>query len=490
MRRLFAFALAFTVASGADLNRTIGAILNRTPEAKGALWGIVAIDAGTGSVVFAYNADKFFVPASNTKLFTTALALEKLGPDHRFRTEVRSPALPDTNGRVKELRLIGGGDPNLSRRILPYSKENTGGDGIPALASLADAVVASGVREVEGDVIGDDTAFVYEPYPDGWSVDDPVWEYGAPVSALTLNDNAFEVQVAPGEIPGASASVTISPAVEQLTVHNRVTTSPDGPARLSFDRVPGSTELIITGSIPPGSAPDRSLLAVHDPALFAAGALRDALLLRGVRIRGGVRAEHRLTESEIFPGGGASLASHVSPPLIEALAVANKVSQNLHTELILLELARVRHGVGTRRKGLEEIREFLKTIGVEENQHYFRDASGLSRLTLVSPRAVATLLLYMHRSPNREAWVATLPIGGEDGTLENRFERSRIAAKIRAKTGSVSHVSTLAGYALRPDGSTWIFSIMANNYTSPTAPVRRVIDRIALTLLGNTRRSR
>jgi D-alanyl-D-alanine carboxypeptidase/D-alanyl-D-alanine-endopeptidase (penicillin-binding protein 4) len=225
------------------------------------------------------------------------------------------------------------------------------------------------------------------------------------------------------------------------------------------------------------------VLAVDDPALFAAAAFRDALLERGVRIRGSIRAVHRSPDAETPEWSGIELARHTSAPLAEALQVISKVSQNLHAEMVLREIARVARGTGSREGGLEELGAFLKELGVEETQYHFEDASGLSRLTLVTPGAITTVLAYMYRSPHREVWIGTLPSGGVDGTLEKRFSREPAGANIRAKTGSISHVSTLSGYAMRPDGRTYIFSILSNNYNSPAPPVRQVIDRIALALL-------
>jgi serine-type D-Ala-D-Ala carboxypeptidase/endopeptidase (penicillin-binding protein 4) len=475
--------LLTSLCAAADLAGRIQAIMDTTPEARQSFWGIRVFDTDSGAPLFALNAEKFFVPASNTKLVTTALAFHRLGPEYRFITRVEANVLPDAAGRVRELRLIGGGDPNLSARVLPYDKDKTGPNPLAAIEALADAVTARGVRLVDGDIVGDDTAYEWEPYPDGWAVDDPVWEYGAPVSALTLNDNAFTLTTAPAGRAGEPGVLSLHPAVEYFTIHNQTRTVAKDPRRIVVERLPGSRELTVRGDVLLTGRTRVDLLAVDDPALFAAAALRDALLKRGVRVTGGIRAEHRRAGEPAPAWAGVEIARHRSAPLADALQVINKVSQNLHTEMVLREVARRKTGFGTREAGLAEMEAFVKELGVPEGQFRFEDASGLSRLTLLTPETVNAVLLSMYRSPHRDLWIATLPVAGVDGTLANRFARAPEASRIRAKTGSISHVSALSGYALRRDGRTLGFTIMANNYNASHAPVRKAIDAIALALL-------
>lgn len=475
----------WTCCSGADLAETIRAIIESSPQTRQSFWGVRVVDAASGDVLAAVNDDKFFVPASNTKLFTTALALHRLGPDYRFRTRVAADAKPDSAGRVRELRLIGGGDPNLSGRNLPYNvNEEIGADPFAALRELADKVVAAGVHSVEGDIVGDDTTFLWEPYPPGWAIDDSTWEYGAPVSALTLNDNTLHVIVFPGSAPGMPTSIALSPTIEFLEIQNRVATvAPEAKREIRLDRLPGSNELLITGSIPANGRSWETTVAVEDPALFAAAAFKSILEERGVRVSGQARALHRSEGEELPAWDGVDLAQHDSPPLSQVLQVINKVSQNLHTEILLRQIAREKTGVGSREKGLHEISEWLTEIGVEPGQYNFEDASGLSRLTLVTPATVSGLLKAMYATPERETWIASLPIGGVDGTLKTRFEGEPNGARIHAKTGSLSHVAALSGYAEIDAGHARVFSVLVNNFNRPSAEIREVIDRIALALL-------
>jgi D-alanyl-D-alanine carboxypeptidase/D-alanyl-D-alanine-endopeptidase (penicillin-binding protein 4) len=479
--------LVAVAASGAGLGERIEAVLDRSPGVRNAHWGILLADSDTGQTLYARNSNRFFIPASNTKLFSTALALARLGAEHRFRTRVLAAREPDANGRVSgALILAGGGDPNLSGRALPYDPKAVSGNPLAAIEDLASQLVARGVRSVSGDIVGDDTAYVWEPFPDGWSIDDPLWEFGAPVSALSLNDNAFQLTVAPGARAGDAARVSLAPALDYYRIDNRIATIAAGERRVRVDRQPGSSQLRLWGTLPLQSVPRSVLLGVDDPALFAAMALRDALSRRGVNIAGRALARHRFANEladlkqadPLPPPAGILLASRASAPLLEDLRVTNKVSQNLHAELALRAVARERRGIGSREAGLEELRAFLAESGIEEAEYEFFDGSGLSRLNLISPAAVVKLLAFMLRSPHREHWLQVLPVGGEDGTLTTRFTGTAAAGRVRAKTGSLTHVSALSGYAERASGGVTVFAILVNNYRAPASEIRAAIDTI------------
>jgi len=190
MRWIWLFFVVLPISPAQTLRARIESALEASPAAKRAFWGIQVVKIASGETVFQLNAERLFVPASNTKLFTTALALQRLGPDYRFETTIRADAPPDASGRViGDLRLVGGGDPLLSGRAVPYQKGAAAGNPLQAIEALADQVFAAGVRRIEGDIVGDDTAYVWAPYPEGWAQDDAVWDYGAPVSALAVGDN-------------------------------------------------------------------------------------------------------------------------------------------------------------------------------------------------------------------------------------------------------------------------------------------------------------
>ena len=460
----------------ATLGQRIRVAIDSSPAGRSAFWGIQIVDRESGKIVFELNADHFFVPASNTKLFTTAMALKRLGPDYRFHTTVRMEA----GGSI---RLVGGGDPNLSNRAIPYQKGPATGDPLQAIEDLADKVVANGIHHIAGDVIGDDTAYVWQPLPPGWAADDPLWDYGAPASALTVNDNSFTLTATAGPVDGDPVLLQLSPPVEFYQIDNRLRTDSAAAPKTRVEREPGSSQLRLWGNLPPTRSETHSL-GIDDPALYAAQAFYDALTRRGVVIAGRPVAHHLYPNQvqdlksgpEPEPPGGTELASRDSAPLLEDLRITDKVSQNLHAEMLLRAVGWARRHIGSIQAGEEEMKAFLAEAGVAEDDTRFEDGSGLSRLNLVTPRAVVQLLQYMYPTPD---WISLLPVGGEDGTLSLRFGHSAAVGKIHAKTGTLSHVSALSGYAERRSGRLRTFSILVNNYnTSGTSEIRGIVDKI------------
>ncbi len=481
--------------TAASLPENIDRLLATATAVRAAYWGIQIVDLATGKTLYELNPDHFFVPASNTKLFTTALALSRLGPDFTFQTRVLSDAPPDADGRVGDLRLVGGGDPNLSARAIPYRTGAVTGNPLVAIDDLADQIAAHGVKRVTGDITGDDTWYLWQPYATGWSIDDPQSDDGAPVSALTIHDNAFTLQIRPGAREGDIASLRWNPPIEFYQLDNRVRTAAAGsPRGIHFSRVPGSLHARLWGSIPLRDRGQDLVLGIEDPARYAALALRRALEERGIVVDGAAIAQHQFPSevadvtkaadnSAYSISGGAELARRISAPLLEDLRIADKVSQNLHAELALRAVGRARRNIGSFEAGLEELKAFLSEAGVEPAAYNFRDGSGLARLNLVTPGTVVKLLRYMYTSPARENWISLLPVGGQDGTLSSRFGDGPVSGRVHAKTGSLSHVSALSGYVQRVNGDWIAFSILVNNYNSRASDIRSVMDRICNLIL-------
>jgi len=474
-RTVFSFLCLLGALAAAELPVKIQRVLDGATGVRRGFLGLLIVNAATGDVLFESNQTHLFVPASNSKLFTTALGLARLGPEYRFHTTVVAAREPDSDGRVAgAVTLVGDGDPNLSGREIPYRVDSPHGEGLRAIEDLADQVVAHGVRRIDGGIVGDDSAYVWEPYPGGWGQGDALWEYGAPVSALTINDNTFTLNIHPGE----PARISVDPALEFYQIDNQV--EPGSPQHIRIEREPGSRQLRIWGTLPHNDPGLTELLAIDDPALYAAAALRDALERRGVAIRGEAVARHSLPGAPVAATSGFELARLDSTPLLEGLRVAAKVSQNLHAEMILRAVGRARRGTGSREAALEEMREFLKEIGVPASEYQLDDGSGLSRTSLVTPEAVVKLLRFMYRAPYRENWLSLLPVGGEDGTLRLRMRDTAAAGRIHAKTGSLTHVTALSGYAERKDGTMLAFSFLANNQGVPAREVRAVLDKICV----------
>lgn len=455
--------------------------------AEQAFYGIEIYSVTQGKPLFSLNSTKHFIPASNTKLFTTVAAMALLGPDYRFRTTVVAATPIDKHGRISgDLFLVGRGDPNLSAREFPYK----GGMERPVpttalLDKLAEEVVAKGVKVIEGDLVADDSFFQYDRYPSGWTVDDTLWSYGAPVTALALDDNVMQLELKPGEREGDRAFLAVEPWGNYYQFVNKTVTRPaQTEMRLGVHREPGSRTIEIWGDFPMDKEKHTLWVAVDEPALVIGELFRRTLEARGVRIFGSVRARH-FTLSETVPPKEEDplLAEHESLPLIEDLKVINKVSQNLHAEMVFRLLGREKKGQGTVEAATAARDEFLQQIGVAKDDVALYDGSGLSRRNLVTPRALVTLLRYVEAQPWRDRFIDTLPVAGVDGTLGERMKKSPAFERIQAKTGTIGGVNGLAGFATTLGGERLIFSIFANHHTLPNKDSVAIIDQICAAMV-------
>jgi D-alanyl-D-alanine carboxypeptidase/D-alanyl-D-alanine-endopeptidase (penicillin-binding protein 4) len=492
MGRLLFLVMALSIASAADLKTRIDELVSKTSALANAFAGLQVVSLTNGRVLYERNQDRLFTPASSMKLFTTALALVKLGPQYRFKTQVGGETPIDADGTLAaDLIFAGGGDPTLSGREYPYQYHPGSQAGanysFRAVEELADQLIARGLKRVDGDVVGDDRRYVWEPHVEGWSNGDALWEYGAPVSALILNDNSFAVTIRPSAHAGELAHIALWPNYEYFSIDNRVRTETGGMRKVGMDRGTNGRQLHIAGVIPVGDGGMTELLAVDDPAGYAAEVLRDALLRRGIAVHGKAIARHRFSDEspdlELPPSLRIVLAERTSPPLSEILRVVDKVSQNLHAEVMLREVGLVTGKSGSREGGLAEMQEFLTGAGISKDAYRFSDGSGLSRATLVSPAAINKLLAYLYKPGNRELWMSLLPVAGVDGTLATRFQNHPEAQAIRAKTGSLSHVRAMSGYAETPRYGPVAFSFLVNNFDAPTVEVNRLLDQIGVALL-------
>ncbi|MBB4153843.1 D-alanyl-D-alanine carboxypeptidase/D-alanyl-D-alanine-endopeptidase (penicillin-binding protein 4) [Sphingomonas jinjuensis] len=427
----------------------------------GARAGLLVVDEG-GREIVAVDPDGRYIPASNTKLFTTAAAYATLPVD-----------APDDSGGASvrleggDVILAGHGDARLS------SAPDCRAD---CLATLADAVAAV-ARRVR-DVVGDDSAFPDERWSPGMSWNNIPTRSGTGISALTLDDNEAVVTV-------TQAGVTSG----YFAIDNHVVPG----ARTSIDatRMPGERSLRLDGTIAPGGE-EQLRVGIDDPAHHAAWRLKTLLEARGVRVTGGVQVRHRRlvaaddpavrgTAPAARPPEPPVLARLTPPPLAEDIALTNKVSQNLHAELLLRRLGAV-DGTGSIADGRAKVAATLVQAGAPRAGWDFADGSGMSSYNRVSPRAGVALLRWAAAQPWGAAWRATLPIGGLDGTLKRRFAGTALAGKIFAKTGTLSATSALSGYLIAASGRVLTFSSFVNDVTegqSGTAAVDATLVEVA-----------
>jgi D-alanyl-D-alanine carboxypeptidase/D-alanyl-D-alanine-endopeptidase (penicillin-binding protein 4) len=509
-----------------DLSTDIAAVLSLPPLNR-AHWGVDVVDLETGKALYSQNSDQLFLPASNAKLFTTAAALAIAGPDYHFRTTVEAEGKIDDNGRLLgDLVVVGRGDPNISGRTLPYTlKTQRTPPHTQILEEMADQVARNGLKIVDGDLIGDDTFYAFERYAEGWAWDDLQWIDGAPVSALTFNDNVVFVNILPGEHPGDKAVITVEPETSYYELDNRVVTSSVGmPKRVGIHRDPGSKKIVLWGSLPLGDAGMKEPMSIEDPAEFVAQLFRTMLERRGITIRGKTRARHGddaqffdqqtprstsaattgsavppVINSSISPATQPSaqqmpdlnppssnkiLAEHISAPLLDDIRVINKTSENLHAELALRLAGKLRGNGGSFESGVAAVKQFLLQAGLKDDEFTFLDGSGLSRRDLVTPAATVQLLIYATRQPWGPAFEESLPVSGVDGSLSERFQKTSAVGLVHAKTGSLSHVNALSGYGQTQSGKRFVFSIFCNNHNLPGGKVLAAIDAVMQLLVG------
>jgi D-alanyl-D-alanine carboxypeptidase/D-alanyl-D-alanine-endopeptidase (penicillin-binding protein 4) len=456
-------------------------ILGSGQPAKGD-WGLLIADGGTGQVLFEENADKYFVPASNMKLFTTALALAKLSPDFRFRTTLEATAEPNAAGKLEgPLYLVGRGDPNLSNRKFPYmAKEEFDGPSEKVIAEMANAIAGKGIKEIYGDIIGDESYFPRERYPNGWEIDDMVGEYGAAISAIAVDDNTVQLTLTAGEKAGDHVDAVVVPSAPEFTVDNQLITSAAGvKSDLTLKREPGSNVVTLLGTLPAKSNPRKLTLAIQEPALHAAAMLKRLLEDRGIKVDGTVRKLSLPPEGE----KRVVLAEHRSIPLGDSVKLVNKISQNLHTEMLLRAAAR-QDGAWTTPEDLANYpTSFYALAGIPSGDVVQTDGSGLSRHDLVTARALVALLLYAQKQPWFEVYFASLPVAGIDGTLEDRMKNSIADGRLHAKSGSVEHVRTRSGYADLPNGKRLVFSFLSNNMGSKGHEATDALDALSIAMM-------
>jgi serine-type D-Ala-D-Ala carboxypeptidase/endopeptidase (penicillin-binding protein 4) len=410
------------------------------PEVRRGQVGVKIVSLNSGMVLFQQNAEKYFMPASNMKNFTVAAAIERLTPDHKFVTSVYAPSVPDSTGTVRGLRVFGRGDVSISDTF-------NDGDKLRGLDRLADAIVAAGVKRIEGDIIGDETYFIGNPVSGSWEWDDLQTYYGAEVSALPLNDNAQTVSVTTGPV-GYPCTVRFIPFNPIVRVTNLcVTTAAGTPRTLSIRKKVDRNIVEITGNLPLGNPGFSGYVSVSRPAELFVAYLKQRLEAKGVTVTGQTRAVN--SKTQVPADMNTEIAKLESPPLSVIAARTMKPSQNMYTETLLWTLGEYRRArtstmdgkastQDSSELGIAEVKEFLKSIGVPEDGIIQHDGSGLSRHNLITPEAVVQLYTYMGRqSRYSQAWRDSLTIGGVDGTLANRFRGTKAAGNVRGKTGTI-----------------------------------------------------
>jgi len=495
-----AFALTLTVARSqtsappSTLAQLQERIANHIGNQKfdAAVWGVKIVSLDSGKTLFEHNPQKLLSPASNSKLYTVALALDRLGVNGRIKTSLYAKIKPRNDGvLLGDLVVYGRGDPTLNARL-------NSNDIYRALQPLVAALTNAGVRRIEGDLIGDGRFLQGPPYGSGWAWDDAESYYGAELSALTINDNTTQISIKPAERVGAPCALALAPSTDYLVLTNRTTTAEKGTRRaIQFYRPLNENVVYVTGQMAMDDNHYTDDLTVHNPAGLFMNLFRQALAGNGVSVRGGVRTLNWPDTSPQTVPNHIELASIESLPMRDLAREVMKPSQNLYTDLLLGYVGERTRGpdppatVTSEDLGIRELNRFLDQAGVPRGDVLFEEGSGLSRNNLTTANATIALLQFMAKHPCAEAFMEALPVAGVDGTLRNRMRDTPAARNVRAKTGTLRWANSLSGYVTSAAGERLIFSIMLNRYhdTDPNRSSRSEVDAIAVKLAEFTGKS-
>jgi len=474
--------LAANSASGRDTNGAVTAAelsdqiethLTQ-PRFHGALWGVKVVSLDSGKTVFEHHADRLMSPASNSKLYAAALALDRLGPDYRIVTPLLATAKPDADGTVHgDLVISGRGDPSWNAR---HAGTNFWDLFSPFFAALTNA----GVRRVSGDLIGDTTFFRTPPTGAGWAADDLEDSEGAEISALTLDDNFTQIRVAPGTQVGEPCALAINDLFTGLQLDNQTTTLTNGAVRhVEARRFRGENVIHVFGGLPAGGEPELLDTPVPRPAEWFTAALKEALRRKGLIVEGSARAVSWPTPA---PVAAVKLGEVLSPPLSELVRDFLKPSQNLETDLIFDHTGEMTRAADappwqtSEQAALAALKGFLVTNSLPVAEVHFDEGSGLSRNNLTTANATLALLQFMARHRAAETFLAALPVAGVDGTLRRRMTNGPAFQNVRAKTGTLRWVNALSGFVTTAAGEHLAFSLMLNRYIPP--PDRKRTDEL------------
>lgn len=460
---------ATAAPANARLTERIDSILAR-PNLSRATWGIEVRDASTGQTLYARNAGRQLIPASNLKLIVSAAAAHHLDPDYRFRTSLYATG-PVRDGTLEgDLVLYGRGDPMISARYFPSRTT--------VFEMLADSLRARGIQRITGGVVADESWFDREYVRPDWEADDLLWWYAAPVGALGLNDNSIDFRIEPGASAGSPARISGSPESRAWTLENASRTVARGGSHtfdLARGSAPGSVRAV--GQIPLGTAVDTESFAVDNPARFTGTVFREVLERRGISVaRDPVRVVSDPSASPV--ANAAPIVEWRSHPLPQAIGPVLMNSQNWFAELLVKTLGKEVRGEGSWAAGLAIEREFLtRVVGLDSADFVLRDGSGLSAGNRVTARALVQLLDYVRRTPRQVMVRRALPVSGaQDGSLRSRLTDLR--GRVAAKTGYIGGADSLSGFITMPDGREIIFAIIANGGGQPSSRMKAGIDDV------------
>jgi len=435
----------------------------------------VRIESLRDGLLYEKNGGKLVVPASNMKLLTLAVAATRLGWDYRFETRLEIAGPIETGTLRGDLIVTGTGDPSIMASA-------------PGPAALfdewADALWKAGIRRVTGRLIGDDNAFDDDGLGAGWAWDYVAAAYAAPTGALNYNENIVAVRVTPGAVEGTPAKIELTPPGHLLEIDNEVRTGATGSATsLSLSRLPGSHALTVRGNVAVGGTTATRTTAVDNPTGFFVEGFRLALASRGIAVQGGAWDIDDVPDAPA-PARRRVLARRESLPLSSLGGYFLKESQNFYGETFLKAIGRGAGREGSADAGRRAVRDTLGAMGIAADSFVMYDGSGLSRYDYVTADAIVTLLKHVWEDEMlRGPFLAALPVGGHDGTLDTRMKGTALAGRVQAKTGTIANMRALSGFLTTESGEKIVFSIIANHFTAPNNEIDAIAERALLRLV-------
>ncbi|MCF7807557.1 MAG: D-alanyl-D-alanine carboxypeptidase/D-alanyl-D-alanine-endopeptidase [Candidatus Marinimicrobia bacterium] len=450
----------------------IDTLLNAAPTKMG-WWGVKVLYPETGEVIYERNASKMFMPASNMKMYTTAAALCLLGPDHRYETEFH------TNGDIVDgtlqgdLIIRGSGDPSWSWRFYDNNYDSV-------MVRFVDSLASKGIKEISGNIIGDDNIFDDDLLGYGWSWDDEPYYYAAQLSGLSYSENYIDYKLIPDTLNvGGPVIIEGFPKTSYLNLRNDlVTVSSDTSTDWDYGREWRSNNGWFEGDLHIEGGEQERAITIHNPTLFTVHVLKERLADAGIRVNGDPIDADDLADTVRYDST-QKLFSYYSHPMSDIIKKVNQPSQNFIAETLQRTMGALFGEEGSSREGRKVQIALYDSLGMDTRNLKIRDGSGLSRHDLVSPNTSTSLLQMMWDHPYRSTYIESFPLSGVSGTIKRRMPGMSAEYNVRAKTGYIGYVRSLSGYTWTRSGEPIIFSIMVNHYTIPTSIVNHIQDQIA-----------
>jgi D-alanyl-D-alanine carboxypeptidase/D-alanyl-D-alanine-endopeptidase (penicillin-binding protein 4) len=481
MNKLVLLAVLFL---GNHLILADDAVLNKfidDDRLNGAFVGVLIEDIVADSAIYSHNSDLKFSTASNLKLFTSAAAIELLGPDYRFITSFYVNGDISDKGELKgDLIIAGGGDPLISGRFRGTITE--------VLEFWADSLSAKGINKIKGDLVTDNTFFKSDALAPGWSQDDLTYWYACPISALSFNDNCVDLHVYPARKINEKCLITINPQTDYIKIINNTTTCGAGlDNTFDFYRYPGTNTVEFFGGIAIDDTDGViDYVSVDKPNLYCAGVFKDVMAKNGIKVKGRVLdIGSNDLPSKYQYRNLVRLFAWRSEPMSLVISVINKNSQNFFAEQTLKTIGAEICGSGSFEASTKIVRDWLESIGITTGDISYNDGSGLSYMNLAKPSAIVKLLEYMYDSPNFEAYYESLAIPGVDRSVRHRMAGQTLAEKMRTKTGSIANTRTFAGYLTTRSGRLLAFSLMVNNHSVDDSEIDDWMDNFCGYIIDN-----